>query len=116
MGLPSSERSSVGTPSSIVHVFISCNMEAWNKVGMQTSSCVPFSYVHFCVCSCSNKDHASLLVVMSCRKIHLRQDAVKELCASDEPCLQTLAQSLRKLPDVDRMLCSAYHRKMGISD
>ena len=53
---------------------------------------------------------------MSCRKIHLRQDAVKELRAPDGTCLQTLAQSLRKLPDVERMLCSAYHRKVDISD
>ena len=53
---------------------------------------------------------------MSCRKIHLRQDAVKELRAPDGTCLHMLAQSLRKLPDVERMLCSAYHRKVGISD
>eukprot|EP00731_Ephydatia_muelleri_P023371 Em0015g954a len=45
------------------------------------------------------------------RKIEERQEAVEVLSTSDSPCLPLLKQTLRKLPDLEKMLCSAYHKK-----
>lgn len=45
------------------------------------------------------------------RKIVERQEAVEALSTSDSPCLPLLKQTLHKLPDIEKMLCSAYHKK-----
>ena len=48
------------------------------------------------------------------REIKRRQEAVSELSLSESPSLALLKASLHKLPDLEKKLCSVYHRKVGI--
>ena len=45
-------------------------------------------------------------------KIRLRQGAVTELTKAESPSLLLLKATLHKLPDLERKLCSAYHKKV----
>ncbi len=47
-------------------------------------------------------------------KIKQRQAAVTELNRSEHPSLSLLKASLQKLPDLEKKLCSAYHKKVQI--
>ena len=48
------------------------------------------------------------------RGISERQEAVKELSSSETPSLSLLKEALTKLPDLEKMLCSAYHKKVCV--
>lgn len=46
------------------------------------------------------------------RSIKQRQEAVAELSTNDSPSISLLRESILHLPDLERMLCSAYHKKV----
>ena len=48
------------------------------------------------------------------RGISERQEAVRELSSSETPSLSLLKEALTKLPDLEKMLCSAYHKKVCV--
>ncbi len=49
------------------------------------------------------------------RKIRQRQEAVTELCVSELPSLVLLKALLHKLPDLEKKLCSVYHKKVSLT-
>ena len=48
------------------------------------------------------------------RRIAERQEAVRELSSSETPSLSLLKEAVTKLPDLEKMLCSAYHKKVCV--
>ena len=48
------------------------------------------------------------------RKLKLRQEAVSELVSNGSPSVSMLRDSILHLPDLERMLCSAYHKKVHV--
>ena len=53
-----------------------------------------------------------LLTFIIRRRIKQRQEAVAELTTNDNPSVSLLRESILYLPDLERMLCSAYHKKV----
>ena len=47
-------------------------------------------------------------------EIQQRQAAVRELSSSESLCISMLKKLVVKLPDLEKMLCSAYHKKVTI--
>lgn len=56
----------------------------------------------------------STLIAFCCSAIEDRLNAVTELCA-DPSCMTPLKSLLSQLPDLERGLCTVYHRKVGLS-
>ena len=50
-----------------------------------------------------------------CSEIEDRLDAVTELCGINAPCMTPLKNLLSQLPDLERGLCTIYHRKVRFS-
>ena len=50
-----------------------------------------------------------------CSEIEDRLDAVTELCGINAPCMAPLKNLLSQLPDLERGLCTIYHRKVRFS-
>ena len=48
------------------------------------------------------------------RGISERQEALRELSSSETPSLSLLKEARTKLPDLEKMLCSAYHKKVCV--
>ena len=48
------------------------------------------------------------------RRVSERQEAVRELSSSETPSLSLLKEAVTKLPDLEKMLCSAYHKKVCV--
>ena len=48
------------------------------------------------------------------REIDLRLDAVAELCSPSASCLSSLKGQLTQLPDLERGLCTIYHKKVSV--
>ena len=46
------------------------------------------------------------------RQLKLRQEAVSELTTNGSPSVSLLRECILRLPDLERMLCSAYHKKV----
>lgn len=46
------------------------------------------------------------------RRLKQRQEAVSELTTNESPSVSLLRESILHLPDLERMLCSAYHKKV----
>lgn len=58
-------------------------------------------------------DHCEYFQMMFVRRqIQQRQDAVSELCLSESASLALLKALFHKLPDLEKKLCSVYHRKV----
>ena len=68
-----------------------------------------------CSPSCKRLVHLSVSVP-SCmnRRVSERQEAVRELSSSETPSLSLLKEAVTKLPDLEKMLCSAYHKKVCV--
>ena len=49
---------------------------------------------------------------MFCRWLKQRQEAVSELTTNGSPSVSMLRECILRLPDLERMLCSAYHKKV----
>ena len=49
------------------------------------------------------------------REINRRLDAVEELCSPCGSCLSSLKGLLTQLPDVERGLCTIYHKKVSFT-
>ncbi|XP_041367946.1 DNA mismatch repair protein Msh3-like [Gigantopelta aegis] len=54
--------------------------------------------------------------LMDVSEIVKRQNAIQELCEGHLPSIQNLRQVLSKMPDVDKGLCSIYHRKCSVAE
>ena len=48
-------------------------------------------------------------------ELQLRQSAVSELSSSESLSLSLLKKLVSKLPDLEKMLCSAYHKKVIVT-
>ncbi|XP_063049779.1 DNA mismatch repair protein Msh3 [Engraulis encrasicolus] len=55
-------------------------------------------------------------VLHSCREIRERQDAVAEVLSSDSSVLPGLTTLLSRLPDLERGICSIYHKKCSTQE
>ena len=52
---------------------------------------------------------------MKVTDVQKRQIAVTELSSSESPCISLLKKIVSKLPDLEKMLCSAYHKKVSVT-
>jgi len=50
--------------------------------------------------------------LLSLSDIHARQEAVAEMLCSESTVLPSLQSLLTRLPDLERGLCSIYHKKV----
>ena len=48
------------------------------------------------------------------RKLKQRQEAVSELTSNESPSVSLLRESILHLPDLERLLCSVYHKKVHV--
>ena len=58
------------------------------------------------------------IIILSChivsfREINERLDAITELCSPSASCLSPLKGLLAQLPDIERGLCTIYHKKVS---
>lgn len=56
--------------------------------------------------------HTCIILHILCRRLKQRQEAVSELTTNESPSVSLLRESILHLPDLERMLCSAYHKKV----
>ena len=54
-----------------------------------------------------------MIMFIFIREINRRLDAIEELCSPSASCLSSLKGLLTQLPDLERGLCTIYHKKVG---